>query len=137
MGMFKQMKDMKDMMHDAPDRIASAQAMGAQAQELAALQQQQAMAAQQQMYAAQPQATAPTAASADALESIAGVSLQQYADISRGLQAYNYDQSKAVEVAAQHGVSAENWAAAVEGWNARMQADRSVGQEFNRLYTGR
>jgi hypothetical protein len=38
-------------------------------------------------------------------------------------------------VAASFGVTAENWAAAVAGWNARMQANRDVGKVFNTLYT--
>jgi hypothetical protein len=135
MGMFKQLKDMKGMVADAPAMIQSAQEMGAQAQEMAALQQQQAMAAQQAAFA-QP-GVAAGGLDAAATEPIAGVSLEQYADISRGLQAYNYDQSKAVEIAAGQGVSAENWQAAVDGWNARMQANPAVAKEFNRLYTGR
>jgi hypothetical protein len=104
---------------------------------MAALQQQQAMAAQQAAFAPQGAAAPAGGLDASATEAIAGVSLEQYADISRGLQAYNYDQSKAVEIAAGQGVSAENWQAAVDGWNARMQANPAVAKEFNRLYTGR
>ena len=137
MGMFKQLKDMKGMVHDAPAMIQGAQEMGAQAQEMAALQQQQAMAAQQAAFAPQAAAAPAGGLDASATEPIAGVSLEQYADISRGLQAYNYDQSKAVEIAAGQGVSAESWQAAVDGWNARMQANPAVAKEFNRLYTGR
>jgi hypothetical protein len=68
------------------------------------------------------------------LEPIAGVSLQQYVDISKGLAAYGYDQSKAVEVAASKGVSAGDWEAAVAGWNDRIKANRAIGQRFNELY---
>jgi hypothetical protein len=70
------------------------------------------------------------------LEPIAGVSLQQYVDISKGLAAYGYDQSKAVEVAASKGVSAADWEAAVAGWNDRIKANRAIGQRFNELYMG-
>jgi hypothetical protein len=63
------------------------------------------------------------------------VSLSLYAEISRGLAAVNYDQARAPEIAAAHGVNAANWATAVEGWNARMQSNRAVGQQFNALYT--
>lgn len=136
MGMFKQMKDMKAMVGAAPDMIQNAQAMGAQAQEMAALQQQQALAAQQQAFGAAGAAPAG-GLDAAAIEPIAGVSLEQYADISRGLQAYNYDQSKAPELAAAQGVSAEAWEAAVAGWNDRIKANPAVAKEFNRLYTGR
>lgn len=70
------------------------------------------------------------------LEPIAGVSLEQYVDISKGLAAYGYDQSKAVEVAASKGVSAASWEAAVAGWNDRIKANRAIGQRFNQLYMG-
>jgi hypothetical protein len=39
-------------------------------------------------------------------------------------------------VAASHGVSADNWQAAMNGWNARM-TNPAVGQRFNALYMGR
>jgi hypothetical protein len=131
-GLFKQMKDMKKMVEAAPGMISQAQQMGAQAQEMAAAQQ---AAAQQQMAAAQA-AGQPAGVTDAELEPIAGVSLEQYATISKGLAAYGYDQSKAVEVAASHGVSADNWQQAVDGWNARIKANRAVGAEFNKLYTG-
>jgi hypothetical protein len=70
------------------------------------------------------------------LEPIAGVSLEQYVEISKGLSAHGYDQSKAVEVAASKGVSAASWEAAVAGWNDRIKANRAVGQRFNQLYMG-
>jgi hypothetical protein len=70
------------------------------------------------------------------LEPIAGVSLEQYVEISKGLSAYGYDQSKAVEVAASKGVSAASWEAAVAGWNDRIKANRAIGQRFNQLYMG-
>jgi hypothetical protein len=42
------------------------------------------------------------------LEPIAGVSLEKYVEISKGLSEYGYDQSKASLVAASKGVSAES-----------------------------
>jgi hypothetical protein len=68
---------------------------------------------------------------------IAGVSLELYAEIAKGLADYSYDQSKGPELAAAKGVPAESWQAAVDGWNARMQSNRTVGQRFNALYMGR
>lgn len=68
---------------------------------------------------------------------IAGVSLALYAEISKGLAAFGYDQSRAVDVALSKGVPADAWATAMEGWNARITANRAVAQQFNRLYTGR
>src|SRR4051794_28244363 len=105
MGLFKQMKDMKNTVHEAPGMIQQAQEMGAQAQQMAVAQQAAAQAAMAQ---AQAQATAgagtngATGAPGGAdFDPIAGVSLELYADISKGLAAYNYDQSKAVVVAAE------------------------------------
>lgn len=134
MGLFKQMKDMKDMVNAAPGMIEHAQTLSAQAQEMGAAQQ---AAAQQQAAAAMAAANiggAPAAAGAGQLEPIAGVTLQQYAMVSKGLAAYGYDQSKAPLVASQHGISAESWDAATAGWSARITADRSVGQAFNAAY---
>lgn len=70
------------------------------------------------------------------LEPIAGVSLEQYVEISKSLSAHGYDQSKAAEVAASKGVSAQSWEAAVAGWNSRITANRAIGQRFNQLYMG-
>jgi hypothetical protein len=81
-------------------------------------------------------APAPAAPGAADFEPIAGVSLELYAEVSKGLAAYNYDQSKAVEIAAAKGISPADWQAAMDGWNARMH-NQAVAQRFNALYTGR
>ncbi|MBI4897760.1 MAG: hypothetical protein HY827_05275 [Actinobacteria bacterium] len=134
MGLFKQMKDMKNVVEQAPDMVAQAQQMGAQAQEMAAAQQaaaQQAMAQQQATAAAAQQAGTPD------FEPVSGVSLEQYAEVSKELAAQGGDQSKAAEIAASKGISADDWQTAVDGWNQRMQTNPAVGQRFNALYTGR
>ncbi len=128
MGFLKQMKDMKATVAAAPEMINQAQQLSANAQ---------AMAAQQQAAAQATQAANTAPATGPDFEPIAGVSLELYAEISKGLAAVNYDQARAPEVALAHGVNATNWAAAVDGWNARIQANRAVGQHFNALYTGR
>ena len=132
MGLFKDLKNMKETVAAAPGMIEQAQQLGANAQQMAA--QQQAMAAQQ---AAAAQAAAAGAATGPDFEPIAGVSLELYAEISKGLAAVNYDQSQAPAIAATKGVSGENWQAAVDGWNARMTANPAVASRFNALYTGR
>jgi hypothetical protein len=68
---------------------------------------------------------------------IAGVSIELYAEISKGLAAYNYDIAKGPEVAAAKGVSADSWEAAMQGWNDRIKANRAVAQRFNALYMER
>src|ERR1700678_380951 len=124
MGMMKKMKDMRDMANAAPDMISPAQQMGAQAQQMAAAQQ---AAAQAQMAQAQAQvgggfAQPGAAPTGPDFEPISGVSLEQFAAISKGVAAYNYDQSKLVEVAQQHGVGAVDWDDASRGWNDRIKA---------------
>jgi hypothetical protein len=127
-GFLKQMKDMKATVAAAPEMINQAQQLGANAQAMAAQQQAAAMAAP-------TAATAPGAVSGPDFEPIASVSLELYAEISKGLAAVNYDQSQAPVIAASKGVNATDWAAAVEGWNARMQTNPAVGKQFNALYT--
>ncbi|HET7018851.1 MAG TPA: hypothetical protein VFI65_33345 [Streptosporangiaceae bacterium] len=130
------MKDMRDMVNAAPGMVQQAQQMGAQAQEMAAAQQ---AAAQARMAAYQAQQgggfNAPGAAPAGPdFEPIAGVSLEQFAAISKGVAAYNYDASKLVDVAASKGVDAASWETAHVGWNDRIKANPAVAQRFNLLY---
>ncbi|MEY2459835.1 MAG: hypothetical protein QOG30_1665 [Acidimicrobiaceae bacterium] len=128
MGLLKSIKDMKATVHAAPEMITQAQQLGANAQQMAA-QNQAALAAQQTAAATPGTVTGPD------FEPIAGVSIALYAQISKGLAAVNYDQARAPEIAMAHGVTGANWAAAVEGWNARMQTNPDVGKQFNALYT--
>jgi hypothetical protein len=132
--MFKQFKDMKDMVAAAPGMVEQAQQLGAQAQQMAAAQQ---AAAQQQMMAAQ-QAMAGAAGggvpSGPDFEPISGVSLETYAAVSKGVAAFGYDQSKLPEIAASHGVAAADWDSAAAGWAARIRSNPAVGQRFNALY---
>jgi hypothetical protein len=129
--MFKQMKDMKQMVNAAPGMVQAAQETAAEAQRYAA-------AMQAQQAAAFTAAPAPAGALTEAdLAPIANVTLDRYAEVSRGLAAYGYDTSKAATVAAGFGISSTEWYAAVEGWNARMATNPAVAREFNRLYTGR
>jgi hypothetical protein len=128
-GLFKQMKDMKRTVEATPGMLEQAQLLAAQAQQMAAAQQAAAQVPVASAYAGY--------AGGPDFEPIAGVSLDQYADISKGLAAYGYDQSKAVDVAASRGVSSDDWQQAVDGWNARMVANPAVAQQFNKLYVGR
>lgn len=132
--MFKQMKDMKKAVEAAPGLVDQSMQMADQAQQMAAAQQ---AAAQQQMAAAQQAAAAaqqPGAAAGPDFEPIAGVSLELFAEVCKGLAAYGYDQSKAAEIAASKGVSAENWQQALDGWNVRVKANPAVAQRFNVAY---
>jgi hypothetical protein len=134
MGFLRQMKDMKEMTQAAPDLIRNAQTMGAQAQEMAAAQRAAADLQMQQL--ASQQQTAVAAGGPD-YDPIAGVSLEAYAEVSKGLAEYNYDQSKGAMIAASKGIAPENWDQAVAGWNERIRTNQTVAQQFNKLYTGR
>jgi hypothetical protein len=70
-------------------------------------------------------------------EPIAGVSLELYTAIAKGIAAVGYDQARGPEVAASHSVSPDSWKAAFAGWNARIKASPEVAGRFNALYTGR
>ncbi len=124
MGLFKQMKQMKEAVAEAPDLVRNAQAM----------QESQMAAAQAQAQAAQS-AAAASVAGPDG-EPIAGVSLELYAEISRELTARGGDQSQAPVIAAERGVDAASWQAAVDGWNARITANPAVATRFNQLWRG-
>jgi hypothetical protein len=135
--MMKRMKDAREVMNAAPGMMAQAQQMREQAQQMAVAQQ---AAAQAQMAAVQGQtagggfAQPGAAPTGPDFEPISGVSLEQFAAISKGVAAYNYDQSKLVEVAQQHGVGAVDWDDASRGWNDRIKANPAVAQRFNLLY---
>ena len=139
MGMLKRMKDMRDMVNAAPGMVAQAQQLGAQAQQMAAAQ-QVAMQAQAGAVApgTAPAGTVPagTALAGADFEPVAGVSLDQFVAVSKGVAAFGYDQSKLVEVAASHGISASDWATAHTGWNERIHRNRAVAQRFNQIYRG-
>lgn len=121
-----------------------AAAMGAGAPVAGVPAQYQQMAVQQQA-AANTQATDALAAATEAgiespaggsLTPIAGVSLEQFATVSKGLAAHGYDQAKAPLVASQHGISGSDWELASIGWNSRITNDPSIAQAFNTAYRG-
>ena len=132
MGLFKQMKDMKNMVAEAPAALDQANQLAANAQVMAAQQQAAATDA-----AARQQAAVTAAAVGPDFDPISGVSIELYAEISRDLATVDYDQAQAPALANAKGVISSDWEAAVAGWNARMQTNPAVGQRFNALYTGR
>ena len=127
MGLFKQMKDMKTMVGAAPGLIDQANQLSANH---AAMQAQGVPATP---YMAAQEVAVP----AEQMEPIAGVDLPTFAQVSAGLAAYNYDASKAVEIAATRGIDEASWTTAVDGWNARIAANPAVAKQFNNHYTGR
>lgn len=136
MGLFKQMKDMKNVVEGAPDMIKQAQQMGDQAQQMAAAQQAAALQAQQQAMAQQQAAAAgagaPGAGSATA--SFGGVTMEQYATVCKRLNNAGGTPDQAAAHATTLGISAENWAEAEQGFTALMHSDPSAGSQFAQLY---
>lgn len=131
MGIFKDFKDMAAMAKAAPDLIMSSQqlAENAKAQAAAAEQQQGAAGGGFGM-------PAPTPIDPANLEPIAGVDLEKYVAVTKGIAAYNYDAAHLPTVAAGLGIGAAEWAQAQTGWAARIMADRTgVGARYNQLYT--
>jgi hypothetical protein len=126
--LFKQMKQMKDVMAEAPDLVRSSMEM------------------QEAMQAAPPPA-APAAATSEGVpggsaaslddETIGNVSLARYAEICRiGTERGVTDLAGVAAVAAEHGVDANDWNVAVNGWNARFAQDTAAAMRFNALWRG-
>jgi hypothetical protein len=146
MGIFKQIKDMKDMVNAAPGLVEQAQQMGAQAQQMAAAQRAAAQARMAQYGGAQPGAFGqqPGAFGQQAggfgqqagpdFEPIDNVSLDQFAAVTKAVAAFNYDGSKLPEIAASRGIHAQAWETACNGWNARVKSNPAVAQRYNQLY---
>ena len=123
MSMFKQFGDMAKLVKAAPGLIDQADALAVQSEAYRARMDAQAVHAM----TAQP---AP-----GNLDPIAGVDLDRYARIVKGIAAYQYDEAKLPVVAGMFGVGASEWAEAQAGWGARIQGDRGVGRRFNEIYS--
>jgi hypothetical protein len=127
------MKDAREAMKAAPDLMRQANEMRANAQAMAAAQ-QQAAAAMAPPAAAMAAMGGPVDTSGPEFEPIAGVSLELYANISKSLGAAAADPSQASAMAMSKGVTPEDWELASKGWAGRIQANRSIGQQFNQYY---
>lgn len=131
MGLFKQIKDMKDVVAGAPGLVDQSMEMAANAQVM-----QQQMLAQQQaaVQQAMGQQGAGVAPQPGGLDPIAGVDLAKYAKIVKAIAPLNYDQSLLPGIAASNGVDAASWTQAHDGWNARIKADPGVASAFSAAY---
>ncbi len=133
MGLFKQMKDMKSVVAQAPDLINQAQALGAQAQQMAAAQQQ---AAQQMAGAAavagMPGATGPLDQAS--LAPIAGVSLDRYAQLSKAIATRGLDKAGCDEFVQSQGISPADYQVMCDGWTERFRGNTALAVHFGNLY---
>lgn len=125
MGLFKQIKQMKESVSEAPDLVRSAMEM------------QAAMQTPAQPSAGAPVSGAGSAPSSLDDEMIANVSLARYAEISRiGTERGVTDLAGVAAIAAERGISASDWQAAMSGWNARFASDTNAAMRFNALWRG-
>lgn len=130
MGLFKQLKDMKNVVEAAPAMISEAQALQQQAM------QAQASGAYGFAYgagAAVPQ-PADVPAGDPRLTPIEGVTLELYAQVSKAAATRGLDEAGMAQYAATLGVNPAIWPAAMTGWNARMRGDMQLATQFGRLY---
>jgi hypothetical protein len=125
----KSIKDMKAMTAAAPGMIEQAQQLQAQAAQMQAAQQAQAAQAQAMMQG-------PTIPPGDPrLAPIAGVTIEQYAAISKAAATAGADENTLVRLALGRGVESEAaWREAYDGWNARMKGDMQLATHFGHLY---
>jgi hypothetical protein len=125
MGLFKQIKQMKESVSEAPDLVRSAMEM------------QTAMQTPAPPPAASAVSGADIAASGLDDEMIGNVSLARYAEICRaGTERGVTDVAGVAAVAAEHGISAGDWSVATSGWNARFASDTAAAMRFNALWRG-
>jgi hypothetical protein len=124
MGIFKQFKQMKDVVAETPDLIRNAQAMQESQIEVA------------QAHADTAERTIAAAVAGTEGEPIMGVSLALYAEISREVWSRGGEQSLALIVAKQHRIDDQSWGIAVAGWNDRLRASTALAARFNQLWRG-
>jgi hypothetical protein len=129
MGLFKQMKDMKNMVAAAPEMITNAQALAGQAQQL----QHAQMAAMQAgtMPGMPGVGTPPDAAK---LTPIAGVSIALYAQLSKTIGEQRLDADGITRLMTTQGLTYAQWDDAYAGWNERFKADMALSSHFAMLF---
>ena len=128
MGMFKQIQDMKNVVAQAPGMVEQAQKMAQQAQQMQAAQMAAAQAQMPQM------GGAPGGVDAAALEPIAGISLERYAQLAKSIGERKLDQAGVESFVKLQGHSPEDWQAAYDGWNARFKNNMALSVQFGTMY---
>jgi hypothetical protein len=128
MGVFKQIKDLKNVVAQAPGAIEQAQKMAAQAQQMQAAQ----MAAMQGQ--TPPMGGAPGGVDPALLEPIAGISLERYAQLAKSIGERKLDQAGVESFVKLQGHSPEDWQEAYDGWNARFKGNMALSVQFGNLY---
>jgi hypothetical protein len=128
--MFKNPRVLTDAMGAMPEQIEQAVKQRDHHRAQAAVQAgRRARATSARWHAALADEVADVASRASDPEPIAGVTLATYAQIA--LQVV--DPAAAAGVAQLHGVAAEAWAAALQGWNDRLTGDGPLAARFVQL----
>lgn len=70
----------------------------------------------------------PVSSDTGALEPIAGISLERYAELAAKMADCNGDLEVCAQIAEQNGVDRPTWQAAMDGWNERMNAPETAGE---------
>lgn len=135
MGLFKQMKDLRNVAAAAPDMVAQAQQTAAAAQAYAA---QSQAAYGMAGYGAANAFGAPVATGIAAddprLAPIAGVDLAMYARVSKAASQEGLAADGVVAKAQSFGIAAEAWQEAATGWPARMRGDTQLAVHYGNLF---
>lgn len=129
MGVFKQIKDMKNVVAQTPGMVEQAQKMAQQAQQLQAAQMAAAQAQMGQMAGAPVGGVDPAL-----LEPIAGISLERYAQLAKSIGERKLDQAGVESFVNLQGHSPEDWQKAYDGWNARFKNNMALSVQFGSLY---
>ena len=75
----------------------------------------------------------PVSSATGALEPIAGITLERYAELAAKMADCNGDLEVCAQIAEQNGVDRPTWQAAMDGWNARMN-DQATAAEVALAY---
>lgn len=124
MGVFKQIKDLKNVVAQAPGMVEQAQKMAQQAQQMQAA----------QMAAAQMPMGGTGAIDPSLLEPIAGISLERYAQLAKSIGERKLDQAGIESFMQLQGHSPEDWQKAYDGWNARFKGNMALSVQYGTLY---
>jgi hypothetical protein len=126
MGLFKQVKDMRATLHEAPQLVEQAQAVAAA---------QAATAAQASSAGATVTAVNASLDPADPrLAPIAGVDIVTYARIAKTAAKEGLDEAGMRLRAAAFGVPASPWDEAAAGWASRMRGDTALAVHYATMY---
>lgn len=125
MGLFKGLRDMKDMVEAAPATIEAAQQAGAAAQAYGATAQMAGMGAM-------PGALDPND---PALAPIAGIDINRYAQLSKAIGHFQLKTGEQIDqYMTSQGVTPEAWQAAYDGWTERMKGNMPLAVHYGQLY---